>query len=154
MHTEYRNIYKNARRAAGLTQEAAAEQLGVSVESLRAYETGLRIPPIDLVDQMVVCYHNQAVGILHLSAISRMARELLPPVPQMRLPEAALSLINRIYRFADRHRDRELIRIAQDGVIDETEQAAFDEIARELEDIVQAAVALRCAEGGHHETDH
>ena len=44
MPEEYRNIYKNARRAAGFTQESAAEQLGISVESLRAYETGQRIP--------------------------------------------------------------------------------------------------------------
>ena len=47
MPEEYRNIYKNARRAAGYTQETAAEQLGLSVESVRAYETGQRIPPND-----------------------------------------------------------------------------------------------------------
>lgn len=45
MPAEYRNIYKTARRAAGMTQEAAAERLGISVESVRAYETGQRIPP-------------------------------------------------------------------------------------------------------------
>ena len=44
MPEESMNIYKTARRAAGITQEAAAEQLGISVESVRAYETGLRIP--------------------------------------------------------------------------------------------------------------
>ena len=44
MPEECRNIYKNARRAAGFTQEAAAEQLGLSVESIRAYETGQRVP--------------------------------------------------------------------------------------------------------------
>ena len=49
MPEEYRNIYKNARRAAGYTQETAAEQLGLSVESVRAYETGQRIPPNDVV---------------------------------------------------------------------------------------------------------
>ena len=151
MYTECRNIYKNARRAAGFTQEAAAEQLGISVESLRAYESGLRIPPFDLVDQMVICYRSQAVGISHLSTISHMARALLPAQPQQRLPEAALSLIDRIYAFADGHRDRELIRIAKDGIIDDTERPAFDGIVRELEGIVQAAVALRCAEGGNHE---
>ena len=31
------NIYQAARKAAGLTQEAAAERLAVSVESMRAY---------------------------------------------------------------------------------------------------------------------
>lgn len=145
MYTEYRNIYKNARRSAGLTQEAAAERLGISVESIRAYETGVRIPPLDLVDLMVICYRSQEVGIAHLSAVSHMARSLLPAQPQQSLPEAALSLIDRIYAFADEHRDRELIRIARDGIIDRAERPAFDEIVRELEGIVQAAVALRCA---------
>ena len=42
MPEECRNIYKKARRSAGLTQEAAAERLGISVESVRAYETGQR----------------------------------------------------------------------------------------------------------------
>ena len=36
MPEESMNIYKTARRAAGITQEAAAEQLGISVESVRA----------------------------------------------------------------------------------------------------------------------
>lgn len=38
MSEEYRNIYKIARRTAGFTQEAATERLGISVESVRAYE--------------------------------------------------------------------------------------------------------------------
>ncbi len=46
MSKVYQNIYKTTRRAAGLTQESAAEWIGVSVESLRAYETGRRIPPL------------------------------------------------------------------------------------------------------------
>lgn len=45
MSKVYQNIYKTARRAAGLTQEAAAEQIGVSVESIRSYETDRRLPP-------------------------------------------------------------------------------------------------------------
>ena len=45
MPEECRNIYKIQRRAVGYTQEAAAERLGISVESLRAYETGQRAPP-------------------------------------------------------------------------------------------------------------
>ena len=36
MPEEYRNIYKICRKSAGFTQEAAAERLGISVESLRA----------------------------------------------------------------------------------------------------------------------
>lgn len=39
------NIYKTSRICTGLTQEAAAERIGVSVETIRAYESGRRIPP-------------------------------------------------------------------------------------------------------------
>ena len=39
MYGQYENIYKTTRRKAGYTQEAAAERLGISVESVRAYET-------------------------------------------------------------------------------------------------------------------
>ena len=39
------NIYKTGRICTSLTQEAAAERIGVSVETIRAYEAGRRIPP-------------------------------------------------------------------------------------------------------------
>lgn len=58
MYLNDRNIYQAARRAAGLTQEAAAERLGISVESIRAYETGLRVPPMEVADLMVICYNS------------------------------------------------------------------------------------------------
>lgn len=45
MSSEYGNKYKTVRLCTGLTQESAAERIGVSVESIRAYETGRRIPP-------------------------------------------------------------------------------------------------------------
>lgn len=45
MSRVYQNIYKTTRQNAGLTQEAAAEWIGVSVESIRSYETDRRIPP-------------------------------------------------------------------------------------------------------------
>ena len=39
------NRYARYRRAAGITQERAAELIGCSVESIKAYETGIRLPP-------------------------------------------------------------------------------------------------------------
>ena len=56
MSTDNRNIYQTARKAAGLTQEAAAERLALSVESLRAYETGQRIPGNEIVAAMCTVY--------------------------------------------------------------------------------------------------
>lgn len=46
MPEKYKNIYKAVRLCTNLTQEAAAERIGVSVESIRTYETGRRIPPV------------------------------------------------------------------------------------------------------------
>ena len=37
---ENRNIYQSARELKGLTQEAAAERLDISVETIGAYEQG------------------------------------------------------------------------------------------------------------------
>lgn len=58
MPEETRNIYKTCRKAAGLTQEAAAERLGISVESLRAYETGQRVPPDEVAEAMSDLYNT------------------------------------------------------------------------------------------------
>lgn len=52
------NIYQTARKAAGLTQEAAAERLAVSDTSIRAYESGERLPGDDIVARMCAVYNT------------------------------------------------------------------------------------------------
>ena len=49
-------------------------------------------------------------------------------------------------RFAEAHRSDQLMEIAEDGVISDSERALFEEITCELGDIVQAALALQYAE--------
>ena len=56
MSENYRNIYQTARECAGYTQENAAGRLGLSVESIRAYEGGKRIPPDHVVLRMIEVY--------------------------------------------------------------------------------------------------
>lgn len=148
MQTNDRNIYQVARKAAGLTQERAAELLNLSVESLRAYETGGRMPPSDVVEAMIDLYGVPVLAIQHIRASAAMARALLPEVQEMGLPQAAMRLISRIYQFADLHRDRALMRIAEDGMIDENEKPEFDQITEDLDRIMQAAMELRCARRG------
>lgn len=136
------NIYQNARRLAGLTQERAAELLNVSTRSLADYETGQRIPPNDVVDQMVLNYNSQALAVQHLRNSSSAARLILPEVREIALPQAVLELIDAVYDFADDKMDRELIDIARDGVIDDAERARYDHIMAKLQDIITAAMAL------------
>ena len=145
MPEECRNIYKTCRKAAGFTQEAAAERLGISVESLRAYESGQRIPPNEVVELMVILYNAQHLAYQHLRETNAMYGRVVPEVPLCSVLEASARLTNRIYTFADSHADRRLMRMAEDNVIDPVERPEFDAILEELQEIVEAALALRCA---------
>ena len=145
MPEECRNIYKTCRKAAGFTQEAAAERLGISVESLRAYESGQRIPPNEVVELMVILYNAQHLAYQHLRETNAMYGRVVPEVSLCSVLEASARLTNRIYAFADSHADRRLMRMAEDNVIDPVERPEFDAILEELQEIVEAALALRCA---------
>ena len=144
----YRNIYKVAREARGLTQEAAAEKLGISDSSIRAYETGQRVPPNEVVELMAICYDAQHLAFQHLRETNSMYGSIVPAVPDCSVLEASAKLINRIYEFADSHSDRRLMRIAEDNVIDQDERPEFDAILEDLQEIVEAALAVKCARQG------
>ena len=59
---------------------------------------------------------------------------------------ATIKLVNRIIAFANRHRNDQLLAIAEDGLIDEEERPQFLAIAAELDEIIRAALALRYTE--------
>ena len=145
MPGDYRNIYKTCRKAAGLTQEAAAERLGISVESLRAYETGQRIPPTEIVELMVIIYNAQHLAYQHLRETNALYSSVVPEIRPRSVLEASAKLTNRIFSFAESHADRRLLRIAEDNVIDAQERPEFDAILEDLQEIVEAALELRCA---------
>ena len=145
MQTDCRNIYQAARKVAGLTQEKAAEMMGLSVRSIADYEAGVRIPPNDVVEMMVMVYNSQLLAIQHLRNSAQAARDLLPDVQTMRLPEAVLTLVDAIYDFADDRLDRELIDIARDGVISEEERDRFERVVQKIRAITTAAMAVSYA---------
>ena len=139
------NIYKTARKKAGLTQEKAAECLGISVESIKAYERYERIPPSHVVDLMCVVYDALYLAYQHTRIISGDVK-VVPEVRVLDLQSATLQLINRVLDFSEQRHDRTLMKIAEDGVIDERERPMFDEIMGLLEEIVQAAIEIRVSE--------
>lgn len=149
MAHDARNIYQIARKTAGLTQEAAAERLALSVESLRAYETGQRIPGNDIVGAMMSVYNTQYLGIQHVQA----AGAPLPACVQdvqvgLSLESSTIKLVNRWLAFANRHRCDQLLAIAEDGIIDEAERPQFDRIIGELSELVRTTLALMYTEEG------
>lgn len=142
MLTNGPNIYQAARKEGCLTQEQAAERLDVSETTVKAWEQGTRVPDNETVARMAERYGTPWLALEHLKQAGG-ALGVLPEVTVQSLSTAAITLINRVLDFAERHRDRQLLRIAEDGVIDEKERPDFDDICRDLDGIVGAALQVK-----------
>ena len=153
MPENFRNIYKIARRAAGYTQEAAAEMMNLSVESLRAYETGRRIPAGDVVLQMVICYNAQRLAVQHLQETNILFNSVVPPLEDRNMLEVAVRIYNRLRSFQEDNRLDRLLAIAEDGVIDDKERPEFEAIIADLRQIIQSGLELDvfCGDGSTYE---
>lgn len=136
------NLYASCRRRTGMTQEAWAEALDVSVESVKRYETDVRIPPIPVVRQMADLCGDALVGYRYLVKVSQ-ELEVLPDIDSVNLQAATIRLMNRMARFAAKARDRQLMEIAEDGIISADEKPLYDEIMDELSGLVSAFYQLR-----------
>ena len=149
MPENFRNIYKIARRAAGYTQEAAAEMMNLSVESLRAYETGRRIPAGDVVLQMVICYNAQRLAVQHLQETNILFNSVVPPLEDRNMLEVAVRIYNRLRSFQEDNRLDRLLAIAEDGIIDDQERPEFEAIIADLRQIIQSGLELDvfCSDG-------
>lgn len=118
MAEEHMNIYKAARRESGYTQEAAAEVIAVSVESIRAYENGYRTPPNDIVERMAQYYHTPHLIYADLTVerakMSKLAELGLPVCVNYDEAKELLSKANRIMG------DRPSVRVmtAEEGLHD------------------------------------
>ena len=146
MEAECRNIYRNARRTAGLTQERWAEVLGISPEAVRQYEGGKILPGDDVVLAMAEVCGQPILGYWHLVNKSRVAGEVLPEIRKKQLPEAVLSLLVLLQDF-QRGGLQDLLRLAADGKIDQTETLAFGEALAEMDGLIRAAYEVKYAEG-------
>ena len=131
----YPNIYQRGRKTTLLTQEEAAERLGISPETLKRYEGGRLTPPGETVAKMCSVYGVPWLALEHAKATDRLG--VLPEVEPKPLPMATISLTNRLRDAADRLAG--LLRIAEDGVIDDTERPEFDDIVEDLRETIAAA---------------
>lgn len=146
MSPEYRNIYQIPREAAGLTQERAAELIGVSVESVRAYESGRRVPPDETVVKMIEIYNAQYLAYQHLKTSAAVGQQYLPDVKFKDLPSAILNVLNDLSEFVKCRDD--MIAITCDGKIDANEQPRWDTILDKLDKLVGAALCVKFVKPG------
>lgn len=138
-------LCKTARREAGISQEAAAERLYISVTTLAAIERGEREPQPALIGRMTDLYVKPMLALQYVRyCAAQVGPGIIPDVEERPLALSVMQLVNRIYAFADAHKDRKLMIIAEDGIIDETERPEYDAIVTDLGQIVQAALELRC----------
>lgn len=131
----YPNIYQRARKVTLLTQEEAAERLHISPETLKRYEGGRLTPPDETVARMCEVYGVNWLALEHAKATDRLG--ILPELEPKPLPMATISLTNRLRDAADRLAG--LLRIAEDGVIDDAERPEFDDIVQDLRETIAAA---------------
>lgn len=142
MDKESRNIYKNARVAAGLTQERWAEHIGVSPDSVRKYEGGDMLPSDDVVLTMAEVSGQLILPYWHLTRKSRVAAAILPELDrEPGLPEAVLGLLIEIDDFREDGLQK-LLRIAADGKIDEGETQIYNQAIQQLSGLISRAMAL------------
>ena len=138
MSGEYPNLYQKARKTTCFTQEQAAERLELSTESLKQYELGKRVPPDAVVHRMVDLYGTSWLALEHRKATDTLG--VLPELEIKSLPMASLSLRNRFCAAAGNL--DELLLIAEDGVIDDTERTKFDSNGEEMRDLMAAICKL------------
>ena len=146
MQRECRNIYENARRTAGMTQERWAEALGISDSAVRQYEAGDITPSDEVVRRMIEVSMLQPLGYWHLCRKSDLAADMLPSVERLPLAQAVVQLLARIRDFDKQHHDDTLLEIAADGKIADTEMPQYKQIVRDLQGIIQAALQIDFAE--------
>ena len=142
------NIYATCRKAAGMTQERAAELLGVATRTLAAWETGERIPPALRVADMVHLYATPVLAIQHLRLNSMIGAELLPEVNAVPLSQAVCQLCAAITKLEASGASAALLEIAADGRVDDLERPRYAELLAALDPVIQAVMTLRCAQEG------
>ena len=114
----YPNIYQRGRKTTLLTQEEAAERLGISAETLKRYEGGRLTPSDETVAKMCSVYGVPWLALEHAKATDRLGG---------------------------------LLRIAEDGVIDDAERPEFDDIVQDLRETIAAAYQVIYADDAKKE---
>ena len=142
MQSENSNIYRTARNSAGYTQEAEAELLDLSVESIRAYETGVRFPGNDTVERMVEVYNTQHLAYQHLKTTNALMSRVVPALEERSIMEAAIRLNNRLNRFLKANTAERLLEMAEDGEITDDERMEFEEIVSSIRELTKSMLEL------------
>ena len=131
---ENKNIYQLSRENAGLTREAAAEQLAfISSDRIEKIENEKSLPHPDEILAMADCYKTPSLCNYYCSHECPIGQEYVPEVEIKELSAIVLEMLASL-NSVDKRKER-LIEITADGKIDGDEIDDFIAIQKELERI-------------------
>ena len=145
MEQEYYNICQIGRDNLRCTQEVWAELLGVSPDTVRKYESGAILPSDRVALRIADVSGLNVLAYWHLRNKSTLGTSVLPAVRRRSLPEAVLSVMNRVEDFT-KHGLQDLRQLAEDGKIDADEVMAYGEAMAQLRQVIAAAYELEYAQ--------
>lgn len=131
---------RSARKDAHMTQEQAAEAADISLESWKAYEYGDRLPPNEVIIRICDALDAPWLALEHMKESTRDLGVLPRNIRVQGISTAVLTLIQRARELEDDY--YRLIGIAADGMIDEAERPAFDQIAEDIQAVVAAGLQV------------
>lgn len=141
MEQKEKNIYRKSREAAGLTREAAAEQLQfISEDRLERIENEKSALHPDEIHAMAECYNNPSLFNYYCANECPIGRERVPEIKLKNLSQITLEMLVMINTLS-KEKDR-LVEITVDGEISQDELPDFSEIKRNLDKMSQAIDAL------------
>lgn len=117
--------------------------MDISVDSLRAYEGGKRIPPDKVVIKMIEIYNTQYLAYQHLKTSAEVGRVYLPDIEFIDMPLATLNLQTRVDDY--NQLEKTLVRIVSDGKISEDEKEDFERILKKLDGVIEAVYTFKFA---------
>lgn len=143
MDETYTNVYQAARLAKGLTQERGAVLLGVSVDSLKAYESGKTKLKFETVRRMAMIYDAQYLFAEYANQ-NEVVKEILPKITTNEaFTKVALKLIGSLKQIAPGV--DEFIITVSDGEIDETEKEFVEKFFGKIFEATADALAVKFA---------
>lgn len=146
MLNKEKNIYQAAREETGLTQEKSAELLNISVDSLRAYEGEKRIPPDDVILQMIEIYKVDYLAYQHMKYKSEVGNKYLPNIEIVSLPIAVIKLQKSVLEL--NKLTESLLAISEDGKISDDEIPCWNGILDKVDKVLEAIISLKFSKKG------
>lgn len=139
---ENKNIYQLSREEAGLTREAASEQLEyISSDRIEKIESEKSLPHPDEILAMADCYKNPSLCNYYCSHECPIGQEYVPEVTFKELSQITLEMLASLNSL-EKEKNR-LIEITVDGVISDDELQDFEKIQEQLSQISMAIDSLQ-----------